>query len=107
MIQQRCALLLLMLLGVGVASATPRVERPDPFPGRTEVRVGELLAALSAQVDAIAAAPEVRRDYQRFLAEVEAEIEAEAGQEAAERLRQAAPPEQLWLGLERYWRKRR
>ena len=26
--------------------------------------------------------------------------------EVAERLRQAAPPEQLWLGLERYWRKR-
>jgi len=27
--------------------------------------------------------------------------------EVAERLRQAMPPEQLWLGLERYWRKRR
>lgn len=25
----------------------------------------------------------------------------------AERLRQAMPPDQLWLGLERYWRKRR
>ena len=29
------------------------------------------------------------------------------GDEVAERLRQAMPPEQLWLGLERYWRKRR
>ena len=29
------------------------------------------------------------------------------GPEIAERLRQAMPPEQLWLGLERYWRKRR
>ena len=27
-------------------------------------------------------------------------------EELAERLRQAAPPDQLWLGLERYWRKR-
>lgn len=29
------------------------------------------------------------------------------GPEVAERLRQAMPPDQLWLGLERYWRKRR
>jgi glyoxylase-like metal-dependent hydrolase (beta-lactamase superfamily II) len=42
------------------------------------------------------------------------ETEAAAAQAAergdrgvAERLRQAAPPDQLWLGLERYWRKRR
>lgn len=27
--------------------------------------------------------------------------------DVAERLRQAMPPDQLWLGLERYWRKRR
>jgi len=45
-------------------------------------------------------------DRERFLAEVEAEIEAEADAGVAERLRQAAPPELLWLGLERYWRKR-
>lgn len=45
-------------------------------------------------------------DRERFLAEVKAEIEAEAKEGVAERLRQAAPPEQLWLGLERYWRKR-
>jgi glyoxylase-like metal-dependent hydrolase (beta-lactamase superfamily II) len=45
-------------------------------------------------------------DRERFLAEVEAEIDAEADAGVAERLRQAAPPEQLWLGLERYWRKR-
>jgi glyoxylase-like metal-dependent hydrolase (beta-lactamase superfamily II) len=47
-----------------------------------------------------------RGDRERFLSELEAEIEAEADAETAERLRQAAPPEQLWLGLERYWRKR-
>ncbi len=29
------------------------------------------------------------------------------GPEIAARLRQAMPPDQLWLGLERYWRKRR
>jgi glyoxylase-like metal-dependent hydrolase (beta-lactamase superfamily II) len=45
-------------------------------------------------------------DRERFLAELEAEIEADVDTETAERLRQAAPPEQLWLGLERYWRKR-
>jgi hypothetical protein len=45
-------------------------------------------------------------DRERFLAEVEAELEAEADVGVAVRLRQAAPPEQLWLGLERYWRKR-
>ncbi len=45
-------------------------------------------------------------DRERFLASLQADIDAEAGGDAAERLRQAAPPEQLWLGLERYWRKR-
>jgi len=33
-------------------------------------------------------------------------LDAEGGDVAA-RLRQAMPPDQLWLGLERYWRKRR
>jgi hypothetical protein len=45
-------------------------------------------------------------DRERFLAQLQAEIDAEADAAVAERLRQAAPPEQLWLGLERYWRKR-
>jgi hypothetical protein len=43
---------------------------------------------------------------ERFLAEVEAELDAAVDSETAKRFRQAAPPEQLWLGLERYWRKR-
>jgi glyoxylase-like metal-dependent hydrolase (beta-lactamase superfamily II) len=34
-------------------------------------------------------------------------IVAGEGDEVAVRLRQAMPPDQLWLGLERYWRKRR
>ena len=45
-------------------------------------------------------------DRERFLASLEAEIDAEADGDTAERLRQAALPEQLWLGLQRYWRKR-
>jgi hypothetical protein len=45
-------------------------------------------------------------DRKRFLAELEAEIEAEGDAGTAAQVRQAAPPEQCWLGLERYWRKR-
>lgn len=40
---------------------------PDPFPGRSEVSVGELLEVLTAQVEVIAASPEVRSDYDQFL----------------------------------------
>ena len=43
-----------------------------------------------------------REGFGRWL---EARFDAE-GVEIAERLRQAMPPDQLWLGLERYWRKR-
>ena len=46
-------------------------------------------------------------DRERFLELLEARIDAGADPETAARLRQASPPEQLWLGLERYWRKRR
>jgi glyoxylase-like metal-dependent hydrolase (beta-lactamase superfamily II) len=45
-------------------------------------------------------------DRERFLVELEAEIETEGDAQTAARIRQAAPPVQLWLGLERYWRKR-
>ncbi len=41
-----------------------------------------------------------------FLAGVEEEVDATDDPEVAERLRLAAPPDQMWLGLERYWRKR-
>jgi glyoxylase-like metal-dependent hydrolase (beta-lactamase superfamily II) len=43
---------------------------------------------------------------ERFLEELARETDAAVDPETAVRLRQAAPPEQLWLGLERYWRKR-
>jgi glyoxylase-like metal-dependent hydrolase (beta-lactamase superfamily II) len=45
-------------------------------------------------------------DRERFSAAVEEEVDRRAGSGEGARYRQAAPPEQLWLGLERYWRKR-
>ena len=46
--------------------------------------------------------PGDRDEFARWL---DTRFDAEGG-EIAERLRQAMPPDQLWLGLERYWRKR-
>jgi glyoxylase-like metal-dependent hydrolase (beta-lactamase superfamily II) len=40
-----------------------------------------------------------------WMAQMRETIRAE-GDEVAERLEQAAPPDQLWLGLDRYWRKK-
>jgi glyoxylase-like metal-dependent hydrolase (beta-lactamase superfamily II) len=45
-------------------------------------------------------------DRERFLAAFENEIDSIADEETAVRMRQATPPDQQWLGLERYWRKR-
>ena len=45
-------------------------------------------------------------DKATFIAALEEDLRA-AGEEVAEQVHQAAPPEQMWLGLERYWRKRR
>jgi glyoxylase-like metal-dependent hydrolase (beta-lactamase superfamily II) len=45
-------------------------------------------------------------DREAFLRGLDAQIDSEAGRETGARFRQAAPPAQLWLGLERYWRKR-
>ncbi len=44
-------------------------------------------------------------DREAFLRDLEARIDSETP-ELAERTRSAMPPEQTWLGLERYWRKR-
>jgi glyoxylase-like metal-dependent hydrolase (beta-lactamase superfamily II) len=46
-----------------------------------------------------------RGGRERFLAELEAEI-ARQPAPVPERMRAAMPPEQVWQGLERYWRKR-
>lgn len=40
-----------------------------------------------------------------FLARIEGEIDDQPA-DAADRMRRAMPPEQVWQGLERYWRKR-
>jgi glyoxylase-like metal-dependent hydrolase (beta-lactamase superfamily II) len=45
-------------------------------------------------------------DREEFLTALERRMDAEADPPTADRLRQAAPPEQLWLGLDRYWHKR-
>lgn len=41
----------------------------EPFPGRTQVTAVELFAALAAYADALAAEPDVRRDYERLIAD--------------------------------------
>jgi glyoxylase-like metal-dependent hydrolase (beta-lactamase superfamily II) len=45
-------------------------------------------------------------DREAFGARIEERIDAEADPETAASFRQAIPPDQIWLGLERYWRKR-
>ena len=45
-------------------------------------------------------------DREHFMTGVDARIDELAEPEVAARLRQAAPLDQQWLGLERYWRKR-
>jgi glyoxylase-like metal-dependent hydrolase (beta-lactamase superfamily II) len=69
------------------------------------------VAEVDAQLDAIG--DRLRRwadaaragDREAFLGVVDRELDASDPALAA-RMRQAAPPEQLWMGLERYWRKR-
>jgi glyoxylase-like metal-dependent hydrolase (beta-lactamase superfamily II) len=71
-------------------------------------RTGEVAKQLALVRERLRANADRARpgDRERFLAQVEAEIDAGVDAEVAVRLRQAAPPEQMWLGLERYWRKR-
>jgi glyoxylase-like metal-dependent hydrolase (beta-lactamase superfamily II) len=45
-------------------------------------------------------------DRDRFLEVLDGRIDAGTDPETALSLRQASPPDQLWQGLERYWRKR-
>ena len=45
-------------------------------------------------------------DGEIFIRAVEEEVRAAVDADTAERVIQAAPPDQLWLGLERYWRKK-
>ena len=62
---------------------------------------------LEAMREALHTAREASRggDRERFEAAVAAELDG-AGRDVAERVRQAVPTGQRWLGLERYWAKR-
>ena len=46
------------------------------------------------------------RSAEDFANGLRAQITAAVGEEAAAAFLQAAPPDQIFLGLERYWRKR-
>jgi glyoxylase-like metal-dependent hydrolase (beta-lactamase superfamily II) len=62
------------------------------------------LAATLAELERLAASSR-DADREGVLAELEGRIDAEPA-ELAERTRSAMPPEQVWMGLERYWRTR-
>lgn len=66
--------------------------------------VQEQLEELGARLDDWA--ERVRgQDLETFKAGIREEIERDAGPELVDTYAQAAPPEQLYAGLERYWRK--
>ena len=66
----------------------------------------------AAHIDLVRERMQVAADLSRpldrdaFVAAIEQEISSGGDAETASRYRQATPPEQLWLGLERYWRQR-
>jgi glyoxylase-like metal-dependent hydrolase (beta-lactamase superfamily II) len=63
------------------------------------------LAEVGARLDEWAQRARTQ-DLETFTAGVRGEVERAAGPELAATYRQAAPPEQLYAGLARYWRKR-
>lgn len=63
------------------------------------------LAELSARLDSWAALAR-EQDIDTFMAGIRAEIDEHAEPELLETYEQAAPADQLYAGLERYWRKR-
>jgi hypothetical protein len=66
-----------------------------------EDQLHRVRAALVAQADAAR-----RGGEEEFVRGLDAELRDAVDAETAERFLQAAPPEQLFQGLERYWRKR-
>jgi glyoxylase-like metal-dependent hydrolase (beta-lactamase superfamily II) len=72
--------------------------------GSSEDVVAEL-AELGSRLDRWAGWVRTQ-DLETFVAGIQAEIEPDSGSALAATYRQAAPPEQLYAGLERYWRKR-
>lgn len=69
--------------------------------------VGDAPAQLATANEMLSRQAELARPRQRepFMATLDGWI-CDQPHEAAERMRKAMPPEQVWLGLERYWRKR-
>jgi hypothetical protein len=67
--------------------------------------VSEQLEEVGARLDDWAA---LARDSseEAFIGAVEEQIRRDGGDEVALAYRQAAPPEQLYAGLKRYWKKR-
>jgi hypothetical protein len=56
-----------------IAQPEPPPPEPAPFAGRERVTVDELLAALTREVETLAAADDIRRDYEAFLLAFELE----------------------------------
>jgi glyoxylase-like metal-dependent hydrolase (beta-lactamase superfamily II) len=71
-------------------------------------RVADVPGQLERMRSSLRRRAEAARDGDResFLAGLRRDVRAAVDEETAVRAEQAAPPEQLWLGLERYWRKR-
>jgi glyoxylase-like metal-dependent hydrolase (beta-lactamase superfamily II) len=67
--------------------------------------VSDQLSELSGRLDEWAARAR-DQDLETFVEGVRAEVAARVDPETAAAYEQAAPPEQLYAGLERYWRKR-
>ncbi len=85
-----------------IAQRAPKRLRLAHF-GEVDDAAAQLEAAAASLRRITARARELDRGA--FLAELEAEIDDQP-EAAAERMRQALPPDQVWLGLERYWRRR-
>jgi glyoxylase-like metal-dependent hydrolase (beta-lactamase superfamily II) len=86
-----------------VASWNPQTLCLTHFGQVTDVadQLHRIRTALAAQADS------ARLDgEERFIARLETELAAAADEEAVLAYEQAAPPDQLYKGLERYWRKR-
>jgi glyoxylase-like metal-dependent hydrolase (beta-lactamase superfamily II) len=87
-----------------VESREPQRLRLTHFGGHTNVaeHIEQMRARLAAWGEVAKSA-----DQNRFIEVIEAETRASAGDDdTAESYFQAAPPDQLYLGLERYWSKK-
>jgi hypothetical protein len=70
--------------------------------------VGDVFEHLAAVRDRLAARATLARelDGEAYEAHIRREVAEAADADTAAALNQAVPPEQQWLGLDRYWRKR-